>query len=91
MRKQLAVEPLPGRAEAFLAELPGAFGFGAGLGHRLARHLAIRREHHLELDIRHRRRRERLTVEERRLDVFRCKPRGKSRRDRGNDDHAAHE
>ena len=34
---------------------------------------------------------ERLTGEEGRLDVVRRKHRGKSRRDRGNDDHAGHE
>src|SRR5262249_20903054 len=39
----------PGRAESVLGQLPGALVFGAALVERLARHLAVRREHHLEL------------------------------------------
>ncbi len=64
---------LPGGTEAVIGELPGAFAFGAGLGHRLTRHLAVGGEHHFELDIRGRRRSERLSGEERCLDVLRRK------------------
>src|SRR3981189_2888436 len=46
---------LPGRAEAILGELPGAFALHApGLRNRLARHLAVGGEYHLEFDIRRR-------------------------------------
>src|SRR6266545_2245910 len=76
---------LPGRAETVLRELPGAFrdragalGGGlarlaglTGLAQRLARHGAVRLEHHPELDVRGRRRGERLAGEERGLDVLR--------------------
>src|SRR5262245_62576434 len=68
---------LPGRAEAILGELPGAFALAAGLADRLARHLVVRRKHHLELDVGRRRRSERLAVEEQRLDLLRRESSGR--------------
>src|SRR5881397_2527459 len=41
----------PGRAEAVGRELPGALALGSGLVHWLARHGAVGREDHLELDV----------------------------------------
>src|SRR5712671_1428032 len=67
---------LPGRAEAVLGELPGAFALGAGLAERFTRHRTFGREHHLELDVRGRRGRERLAVKEHRLDVLWGEPPG---------------
>src|SRR6202034_3474221 len=61
----------PGGAEAVLRELPGALALAAAAD-RLAFHLAVRRERHLEFQVRRRRGDERLTVEEGRLDVVRC-------------------
>src|SRR3954462_401614 len=56
---------LPARAEAILVELPRSLAFDTGgAAHRLARHPAVGGEHHPELDVRGRRRREGLAVEE---------------------------
>ena len=63
----------PGGAEAVLRQLPGAFALVASAD-RLAFHLAVRLERHLVFDVRQRRRRERLTVEERGLDFARRQP-----------------
>src|SRR5205085_8658753 len=70
-REAARLAAFPGGAEAVLGELPGAVGLYARLADRLARHLALGREDHLELDVRKGRRRERLAVEERRLNVLR--------------------
>ena len=73
----------PVGAEAVLRELPGALTPVAGAD-RLALHLAVRHEGHLEFEAGRRRGGERLTVEERRLDVARrkfCRRRGRCGRD----------
>src|SRR5262249_42773961 len=79
----LARRVFPGGAEAVGRKLPGALGDDGTLGlarlasgpaERFARHGAVRLEHHAELDVRGGRCRERLAVEERRLDVLGSEP-----------------
>src|SRR5262249_59161807 len=63
---------LPAGAESILRKLPRAFALDARRpAHRFARHLAVRGEHHLELDVGWRRGRERLPGEEGILNLFR--------------------
>ena len=56
--KQVALLPFQLVQKPSLRQLPGALALDAGRpAHRLARHLAVGREHHLELDVGRRRRR----------------------------------
>src|SRR5262249_444166 len=65
----IGLRAFPGAAEAVLAELPGAFALGTRFSNRLSRHFAVGGEDHLVLDCRGRSG-ERLTVEERGLDLI---------------------
>src|SRR6476659_9377218 len=71
-REAFLLGALPGTAESVTGQFPGALALLSAAG-RLAFHLAVRGKRHLEFDIGRRRRRERLTVEERGLDLIRRK------------------